>query len=437
VADPNFLSGPADRATRFDEAVDVHAAVARITITWASLVGAERPANPTDPNDPSYDFSSLDASIQDASARGLDILVTVYDAPAWAEGPDRPEVNSFNPAGSWKPNPQDFADFGTALATRYSGDFVPASGGDPLPEVAYFEAWNEENLWGYLSPQYDGEDFVAGDHYRKMLNAFYDAVHAANDQARVVFGGTAPYGDPPGGQRTRPLIFLRKLFCLTKQLDPTPCPDPAKFDILGLHPINLSGGPTQSAISPDDLTTPDVPNAVKVLRAAEEAKTIAGTHHPVWVTEFWWQAYPGDPDPDGLSLAKQAKYVAQSLYLFWQAKVSVAIQYEVCDLPAPDPATTLYTGLFLADCSPKPAATAFRFPFVLQRTSKSEAAVWGRSPANGKLEIEKRSTSGWRKVSSLNVKRDNVFSTTLSARTSGKYRATVGDETSLVWSLGH
>jgi hypothetical protein len=437
VTDPNYFSAdPAERAMRFDASVDVHAGVARIDVLWGHYVGTQRPANPTDPNDPGYDFTALDAPIRDASARGLDILLTVYHAPDWAEGPNRPEGDDDVPSGTWKPNPQDFADFGTALATRYSGSFVPASGGDPLPEVRHFEAWNEENLWAYLTPQYDGKEFVAGDHYRRLINAFYDAIHNVNDKARVLIGGNAPYGDPPGALRTRPLIFLRDLFCLTPKLEPTSCPDPVKFDILAVLPINLSGGPTQSAISPDDVTTPDVPNAVKVLRAAEKAKTIAGKRHRVWATEFWWQAYPGDPNPNGLTLRQQAKYVEQSLYLFWKAGTDVAINYEVCDTPFPDPeGNLLHTGLFLADCSPKLAATAFRFPFVLDRKSKSKVSVWGRSPAKGKLTIEKKSKGGWRKVANLSVKRDKVFTSRLTARGAGKYRATVGTETSLVWSL--
>jgi hypothetical protein len=91
--------------------------------------------------------------------------------------------------------------------------------------------------------------------------------------------------------------------------------------------------------------------------------------------------------------------------------------------------------LFLADCSPKPAATAFRFPFVLERQSKSQVAVWGKSPAQGELAIQTKNGGRWRRVSTLKVERDMVFTTTLRARGKGRYRATVGDEASLVWSL--
>jgi hypothetical protein len=304
--------------------------------------------------------------------------------------------------------------------------------------VQNFEAWNEENLWVYLTPQYDGNRLVAGDQYRRMLNAFYNGIHSVDKHAHVLIGGNAPYGDPPGGRRSRPLVFLRDLFCLTSHLDPKSCPHPAKFDVLGTHPINLSGGPTQSAVDPDDVSSADLPNVVRVLRAAENAHTIAGKRHDVWVTEFWWQSYPDNPDPNGLSLAKHGTYIEQALYLFWTAGASVAINYEVCDSQDDDPQTgddLLQTGLFLNDCSPKPAATSFRFPFVLDRRSKSQVFIWGKSPQGGKLAIQRKSGGAWRKITGLTVKRDHVFTSTLHAKGQGKYRATIGANTSLVWSL--
>ncbi len=122
------------------------------------MTTATRPANPADPGDPGYDFSEIDSAVRDAQARGLDVMFTVFNAPEWAEGPNRPPVsNELAPAGTWKPRSgRTSRTFATALATRYSGNYTPASGGGPLPDVRNYEAWNEENLWAYLSPQYEG-----------------------------------------------------------------------------------------------------------------------------------------------------------------------------------------------------------------------------------------------------------------------------------------
>ncbi len=406
-ADPLYqASDEPTRQSAFDKTVAENAGIVRVTIAWAHLVPSE-PADATNPDDPAYNWAPIDAAVVGAEADGLDVLFTPFRTPAWAEGPNRPEVSiDTAPEGTWKPDPQAFADFGTALAKRYSGNFVPATGGPALPQVRNYEAWNEQNLWAYVSPQYDGKKKVGVEHYRAMLNAFYDAVKQVDDANRVVLGGLAPYGDPPGGIRTRPLEFLRTLFCLTGNLQPTSCPNPAKFDIFGAHPINLSGGPTRSAIDPDDVSSADLPNAVRVLRAAEKQKTIeSAKRHPVWVTEFWWESYPDGGAKAKPGLDKHGIWIEQALYLFWKAGASVAINLQlVDDVFDPEEPGSLQTGVYLSDGTPKPAATAFRFPFVFDRRSKSEVFVWGKAPLKGKLTIEKQQGGGWRKVDTLNVK---------------------------------
>lgn len=444
----NLVTGFADHAYRtssgdaqgqlFDTTVAEGAGVIRINVVWADVAGPSRPANPADPADPGYDFGALDGAVRQASAHGLDVMFTVYKAPPWAEGPNRPPVSDEEaPAGTWRPEPAEYGSFATALAKRYSGSFAPPAGGGPLPRVRFYEAWNEQNLWAYVAPQYEGNKQTAVEVYRSLLNAFYEGIKEGDAGAKVLFGGMAPYGDPPGGIRTRPLAFLRKILCLTKRLKPTSCPNPASFDILGTHAINLSGGPARSALDPDDVSSADVPNVAKVLRAAEDAKTIETSgRHPIWITEFWWESYPDGGAKAKPGLAKHGIWIEQALYLFWQAGAKVAINLQLIDdvFNADDPGS-LQTGVFLSDGTPKPAATAFRFPFVLDRESKSETLAWGKSPQKGRLTIEKRAGGGWRKVETLKVKRNKVFKTTLSLRGKGKYRARIGDETSLVWSL--
>lgn len=437
--DPKYTSSTdEERESAFDLSASVDAGLARIDVRWANHVTAGEPADATNSTDPAYDLSAVDAAVISADARGLEVMLTIYKAPPWAEGPNRPPVSiEAAPEGTWKPSPSAFADFGTALARRYSGTFTPPGATSPLPRVRYYEAWNEENLWAFLSPQYEGNKEVAVELYRSLLNAFYDAVKAVDKNNQVVLGGNGPYGDPPGGLRTRPLAFLRQLFCLTDRREPTSCPKPAKFDILGAHPINLSGGPGRSAIDPDDVSSADLPQVAKVLRSAEAAKTLATSgRHPLWVTEFWWQSFPDGGFPAIPGLAKHGRWIEQALYLFWDAGATVAINYHVIDdVYDPSSEGSLQTGAFLSDLTPKPAATAFRFPFVLDRRSKSEALVWGKSPLKGKLTIEKQRSGSWRKVDALKVKRNKVFTTTLNARGKGKYRAVIGDETSLVWTL--
>ncbi len=272
----------------FDRTVEANAGIVRLQARWRQIAADAPPASPADPTDPSYDFSELDAAVIAANQRGLDVLMMIFDAPEWAEGPDRPVV--FVRPGTWKPDPTKLGDFARALAQRYSGGFAG------LPRVRRFQIWNEPNLDHYLSPQYEGKKLVSPQHYTRMLNAAYAGIKSVSPDNFVVTGGTAPYGDPPGGHRSRPLQFWRKALCLKgrRKLEGKRCKPEPNFDALAHHPINLgAGGPTGSAIHPDDASIADLGNVGKVLHAAERERTLGtGGNHPLWATEFWWQSDP-------------------------------------------------------------------------------------------------------------------------------------------------
>src|SRR5512143_2961893 len=349
-------SNPAERAAWFDRTVDAGAGMVRLSIIWKD-VAPNRPSDPTNPGSASYNFSALDGPVREARARGLQVLLTVNVAPAWAEAPGRPADRE---PGTWKPNPSDLANFMQAVAARYSGHF----GG--LPAAQAIEVWNEVNSSDWLNPQFQGTTALSPDYYRTMLNASYPAIKAVNPQMLVVAGGTDPYGDPPGGpypagflgptQRVYPVQFWQQLLCVhpvtvtvkgkkkkgkkrkkrrrsvsyVTYVRTQGCPGPALFDVFAHHPIdNTGGGPLKSGPSPLDVSTPDLGRLVPVLRGAEQAGTAPGSH-PVWVTEFWWDSNP--PNPSGASLDVQARWIEQSLYLFWKAGANVAVNFEIGDI---------------------------------------------------------------------------------------------------------
>jgi hypothetical protein len=410
-----------ERDRWFDTTADLEAGVVRIDVFWRGAVQGT-PANPADPTDPAYDFSIIDGAVTDASERGLDVVLTFLFAPGYAqEGGGEPEGSTL-PTGSWKPKPDALGDFAKAVATRYSGAF----GG--LPRVRNYDVWNEPNLSGFMAPQYEGKKLVA-------VDRAIDSVHPDN---RVVVGSLAPYGDEPGLERTRPLAFLRKLLCLNGKLKKTACPNKTPVDVLSHHPINTSGGPRVSAIDDDDVSTPDMGNVERVLRAAERAGTIAGKRrrHPLWVTEFWWPTSDNSNLPTATNPQTQARYVEESLFLFWKAGVDTAIYYSLTDKVVPIGVffSDASIGLFFSDGAPKPATKAFRFPFVTERKSEKKVFAWGRAPASGRVVIQRKAGKQWGKVHSENVKAGRVFTAKLSLTGKAKLRATVGGEKSLVWT---
>jgi hypothetical protein len=451
---------PGERALWLNRVVDSGAGALRFTISWSSFVGPQRPPDPTNPGSASYNFSSIDAGVRDARARGLTVLLNVVvPAPAWAEAPGRPATVR---EGSWKPNPSDLADFIQALAARYSGSFDPdgASGpAPPLPAAQAVEVWNETNYEYWLAPQFQGKTPVGPDHFRAMLNAVYPAVKAVNPQMLVVTGGTAPYGDPPGGPyqaigpRVRPVEFWQDLLCVRptkgkkkkgkkgKKAKAAPgrfvatqgCPGRTLFDVFAHHPISNTGnGPLESAPHRNDASTPDLGRVVRVLRGAERVGTVSG-RHPVWVTEFWWDSNP--PNPSGAPLGVQARWIEQSLYLFWKAGASLAINFQINDnlTVNPDSRSGYQAGIFFSDGRPKPALTAFRFPFVTERINKQLLRAWGKAPAAGKLVIQRKQGGRWVTIRKLQVGKGSVFLAKLRLQGKQLLRAQVAGEQSLVW----
>ena len=113
-------------------------------------------------------------------------MLLIQFAPAWAEGKHRPK---WAEPGSWKPKPNALADFGTALAKRYSGHYPGPAEGPRLPLLGRGEpAGRLTPLWGGKN----GKKPVAPLHYKKMLNAFYDAVHAVSASNNVVSAAVGP-----------------------------------------------------------------------------------------------------------------------------------------------------------------------------------------------------------------------------------------------------
>jgi len=98
---------------------------------WAGIA----PTRPADPTDPADRWQTLDELVRRITAHGLQLAITVGGAPAWAEGPGRPQ--SVTP-GTWRPDAVAFGQFAQALAERYSGAYLdPLHPGAVLPRVRY------------------------------------------------------------------------------------------------------------------------------------------------------------------------------------------------------------------------------------------------------------------------------------------------------------
>jgi hypothetical protein len=434
--DPLFTAAEPVGGPWLQRAAQSGAGYVRVSMYWASIA-PRRPARPSDPADPAYRWSALDEAVRDALAHGLQPLVTINDAPAWAEGAGRPRGVS---AGAWRPDARAFGQFAHALAERYSGSYPdPAHPGVELPRVRYLEAWNEPNLSIYLAPQWvrgrGGWVAASPGIYRSLLNAFYAGVKSAVPQDVVVSGGTAPFGDPwPGGQRMPPVWFLRGLLCLGGARPALErCPHPAHFDVLDHHPYSI-GGPFQHALDSGDVSIADMYKLkAPLLRAERSGRVLPAGPKPLWVTEVSWDTDP--PDPHGVPMAQDVRWIPQALYQLWHQDVSLVMWFLIRDQPPiPSYADTYQSGMYLLSGRAKPSQRAFSFPFLLVRQRDGSEIWWTRAPAAGRLLVQRRVKARWQTVSAARARRFEVLQGDVPRRQrGGLWRATLGAQASLVW----
>jgi hypothetical protein len=441
-ADPALTANAGSAAdTWIPRAVGEGAGMVRVNVVWSRVAPENRPPSfqPADPSSPGYDWTTVDAAVRNLSSHGIRVLLNIWGAPTWAQGPGAPAGTT---PGTWRPDAGALASFATAAALRYDGRFPdPLRPGLVLPRVRYWQPWNEPNLAYYLAPQWTraGRRWAPASPgmYRGLLNAVYSAVKHVSSSNFVVTAGTAPYGDPPGGQRMPPVAFDRSLFCLraNARLTPTSCPDPPHLDALSHHPYGI-GGPLWHALNPDDAAVPDVYKLARVLHAAEHDRHVrpAGAKQ-LWVTELSWDSSP--PDPQGVPAAQQARWLEQALYVLWRQGVSTVLWLQIVDsAPIPSYGATYQSGLYYLGGTPKPAAQAYRFPFVTRRLSRGRIQAWGRAPRSGKIAIEQRRGARWTVLRRLVVRADQVFSVVLPMHGRATLRAQASPVTSLAWTQG-
>jgi len=364
----------------------------RIPVSWREFVAETPPAGfqPRDPSSSAYRFARLDASVESAAAAGLEPLLVVSHAPAFAEAPHR---WPYAYLGSWAPSPGALEEFAAALARRYDGSFSDAlAPGGVLPRVRLFQAWNEPNLARYLEPQW----VALGGHwsafspllYRQLLNGFYAGVKSVAPADTVVSAGVAPNGEPAGDGRMAPGSFLRVVLCLGSARGS--CPDPPHFDVLAFHPLSV-GNPDRPAASSSDVSISDAEKITGLLHQAERRGTaLPAGAKPVWVTELNWESAP--QAPDGVPVPLQAAWISRALHRLWVAGVSlVDWQFLVDPYPAERASTPMGgiveyqrpAGLYSAgvqgnpeSAHPKPFLGGFTLPFDPLRVDRRHVRVW-------------------------------------------------------------
>jgi Cellulase (glycosyl hydrolase family 5) len=330
--DDASLRWASDRAELLDEVAGTQAAVIRTIVVWAQ-VAPERPASPESPFDPAYQLDDLDDLARSAQQRGVELLLTIWGTPEWANGGLGPNAA-----------PSDSAEleaFAFALADRYSGRHPG------YPAVRLFTAWNEPNLEQFLAPQFDGSGAsVSPGLYAEIARAVYDGVKRANPDALVAVGETSPRGhDVPSRGRVQdshsPARFARLLAEATPDL---------RFDAWAQHPY-----PPRPSVAPaDPVRWPRVGLSNLERFGAALDEWFGRDEIPLWITEYGHETMP---DPLGISTELQAQFVADALGLAaGNPRIRMLLWFIVKDRAE----TPWQSGVIAVDGAPKPALTSFR-----------------------------------------------------------------------------
>jgi hypothetical protein len=202
------------------------------------------------------------------------------------------------------------------------------------------------------------------------------------------------------------------------------------------HPRKQHERPFWHALNPDDAAVPDMYKIARVLHAAErEGHVLPRGPKALWATEVSWNTKP--PNPGGVPVEKQARWLEQAFYVLWRQGVDTVPWLQIRDEPPiPNYDSTYQGGLYYLNGEPKPRLTAYRFPFVTQRIKGSRVQAWGRAPQDGSVTIEELTRGQWKVVRQLSVGAQQVFMTTLTIPGRAVLRAQVGKQTSLTWTQG-
>ncbi len=232
-----------------------------------------------EPSQGVYDWSRLDAYVALSQQRGFDLMLTVDDTPQWASSaPNRGNCSFLGNGGCAMPsNLQDYVDFLTVLATRYTG------------KIKYYEGWNEANSgWDAPGartvrnlPSFIGTNFDLVTLQQTLSQTVKNIDHAAQIVSPSFTGGQQGIDDVN-----------------TLLSTPGAC---QSFDILGFH-FYTQGAP---------------PEAIPAL--AQQLQTALTTNgcgvKPIHCTETGWDQPSSFPDINAPA------YLARAYILAWNAGV--------------------------------------------------------------------------------------------------------------------
>jgi hypothetical protein len=212
-----------------------------------------------------YHVDKADWIVDQARARGINVLALLWRTPDWANGG----------AGTATP-PTDPADYGRIA--RWAAEHFRG-------RVAAWEVWNEPNLDYFFNGS--PADYV------KLLKASYAQFKAGDPNAKVVLGGPS-YNDTD---------WLEKVYAAGAQ---------GYFDVMSTHPYQgVADAPPEK---PDDGTIWTLSH----VEAVHDLMVENGDGgKKIWFTEYGWSSHPNQPTyknwERGVTEQQQGEFLVRSI----------------------------------------------------------------------------------------------------------------------------
>ncbi len=304
--------------------------------------------------------------------------------PAWAHA--KPPARYKKDAKWWKPKAREYYKFVQALGKRYSGKYRDENTPNVLPRVSLWSLWNEPNQGGWLRPQWLNGKAVSPSLYRELfLFARRALVSTGHGGDYILAGETAPINVT---RRTTtsamgPKIFNNELLCgpgsnglgcsIFKKEGPIVATAWAH------HPYTKKLSPLQRDPDPEAITLANFDElGTQLDQLSATGNVRAGM--PLISTEFGYETNPPDPFA-ATSLEQQAQFnQLGDLITYLNPRIVGNTQFLLRDVK-PDRThkkdskqywATYQSGLQTAGGTDKPAAVAYRMPFLANAAGRNE-----------------------------------------------------------------
>jgi Cellulase (glycosyl hydrolase family 5) len=387
-----FMS-PAARLPVMNElGAQLHVKYLRLVFDWSA-------AEPKRGHFDKQYFDTFSSMVDEARAQGMQVILTVYTTPRWASnrslwkhppfGFKKNRYYSFY-AMSTKRLP-DFRGLAYHLAKQLKG------------RVFGYECWNEPNLWPFIYPQkIHSWDNFAAQLYSKMLRSFFRGIRAADPQAEVIAGATAPLGYFDRF-RTSPQRFAAVLKSNGAE---------RYFDAYSHHPYMPGGSPN---VAPDarpghPTTTVSLQNLGTLLRIFPDK--------PFYLTEYGYNtSYSVAFGATTISKTRQAEYLQKAYaYAARYPQVKMLVWFLRKDWSpsgSPHDPMGVYTGLRSLNGQAKRSWFAFAGDTALTISGPTSSSAGAQvkltgslsSPALGglghkQLQLQTRTGQAWKTLKS-------------------------------------